>query len=209
MPPLTGAKNLLCLKLVPLSRPLLWTVVVQSYTQDPGWILCIVLHSIYILITLCEGELLLNIIISFWVFIYCNWVKNLLLFLWCSQEKVIPLKSLQFVARFYPTDICSAILNAMYWRVTWQWLMHVSSEVHRELGQVVHIEGFYFTQRMSANASKLHLLQVACLRGEAAVKFVGDKWLLRPSSKITALLLCSGFSSGKTLYTCGFTWILA
>lgn len=53
--------------------------------------------------------------------------------------------------------------------------MHVSSEVHRELGQVVHIKGSYFTQRMSANASKLHLLQVACLRGEAAVKFVGDK----------------------------------
>lgn len=45
-----------------------------------------------------------------------------------------------------------------------------------ELGQVVHIKGFkdsYFTQRMLASESKLHLLQVACLKEDIAVTFVG------------------------------------
>lgn len=60
-----------------------------------------------------------------------------------------------------------------------------------ELGQVVHIKGFkdsYFTHRMLASESKLHLLQVACLKEDIAVTFVGRKLILRPSSKVTALL---------------------
>lgn len=61
-----------------------------------------------------------------------------------------------------------------------------------ELGQIVHIKGFkgsYFTQRMLESRSKIRLLQVACLREVVAVKFVGQKLLLRLSSKVTALLL--------------------
>lgn len=96
----------------------------------------------------------------------------------------------------------------MQWWVTGQLFLHISLDVHCELGQVVHIKGSYFTWRMAASGSKPHLLQVAYLRGEAAVEFVGDKWLLRPRSKITALLLNSGFSFGKKLYTHCFTQIL-
>lgn len=47
-----------------------------------------------------------------------------------------------------------------------------------ELGLVVHrkaFKGSYFTWRMLARGSKLHLLQVACLRGDVTVKFVGQK----------------------------------
>lgn len=41
------------------------------------------------------------------------------------------------------------------------------------------------------------------------MKFAGDKLLLRPSSKITALLFFySGFCFGKKLYTSCFTQIL-
>lgn len=66
---------------------------------------CTALHCIYILVTLYEGELLFNIIISFCVFIYCNWVKILLFLFWCSQEKVVPLKS---------SSVCITLLSNRY-----------------------------------------------------------------------------------------------
>lgn len=76
----------------------------------------------------------------------------------------------------------------MSWKGIGQWHVQLNTD---ELGQVVHIKGFihsYFTQRMLASRSKLYLLQVACLRGDMAVKFVGQKLVLRPSSKVTTLL---------------------
>jgi len=79
--------------------------------------------------------------------------------------KLFLLKALQFVSHFYPIDICPAILNVVCWRVTGQWLVHVSSGVRHELGQAVQIKGTCFTWRMITSGSKLHLLQVACLGG--------------------------------------------
>lgn len=102
-------------------------------------------------------------------------LKSCFFYFDAHRKKSFLLKALQFVSHFYPTDTCPAILNAIYWRVTGQWLVRISSGVHCELVQVVHIKGPYFTLRMIASGSKLHLLQAACLRGEAAVKFVGDK----------------------------------
>lgn len=56
--------------------------------QDPSWILCMLWHSIYILMAPYQGELLFKVIISFCVFIHCNWVKNLFVCCLMLTEKV-------------------------------------------------------------------------------------------------------------------------
>ena len=104
MPPLTAAKNLQSLRLVPLSCPLLQIVVVQSYIQDLNWILCIVLHSIYILITLYKGEFLFNIIIHFVFSFTANELKPCF-FDFDAHRKVIPLKS---------SAVCITLLSNRY-----------------------------------------------------------------------------------------------
>lgn len=74
------------------------------------------------------------------------------------------------------------MLNLVSWKGNRQLNVQLNTD---ELGQIVHIKGFkgsYFTQRMFESRSKLCLLQVACLREDVAVKFVGQKLILRPSS---------------------------
>lgn len=74
-----------------------------------------------------------------------------------------------------------------------------------ELGQVVHIfKGSYFTWRMLASEPKLYLLQVACPREDVAVKFVGQKLILRSFSKVTTLPFNQDFFDQKKIIYLSF-----